>query len=99
MTQLPEKSIFIVPEKRGAIRPLDWITGHSNRRAVKFSILLSIVEDVFDLVAHNKTIVGVDRGIPGIEDAMNVLAKENPIGLSVLASFSVRTNVRGIQRR
>jgi hypothetical protein len=65
---------------------------------MKPSVLFSVVEYVSHSVAHNKTVVDVNRRVASVENTMDVLAKQNAVGLGVRASFSIRTNVRCVQR-
>src|SRR4029079_5451666 len=95
---LAKISVFIVPLERRVIWPFRQIMRHSNRRSVKSSVLLAIVEDISHSVAHNKTIIGVNRGVASVENTMDIFAKQDSVGLGVRPSFRVRTNVRGIQR-
>src|ERR1043165_8323619 len=96
---LPKKSIFIMPLKGGAVWPFQRICRHSNQRPVQSPVLLTIVEYFSHFVAHNKAVASVYRGVASVEKTVDVLAKQDAIGLRVRAAFGIWANMGGIQCR
>src|SRR5690348_13396035 len=86
---LAKKSIFVVPLKCRAIWSFDGVGRRPNHRPVKPPVLFSILEYVSYSVADNKTVIGVNRRVPCVENAVDVLAKQNSVGLGVCASFGI----------
>jgi hypothetical protein len=46
---------------------------------VQSAVFFSIIEHLFDLFANNKMVVGIDRCIARIENAVDVLPEKNSV--------------------
>jgi len=65
---------------------------------MKAPVLLAIVEHLSDFVANNKPIVGIDCGVTGVEDGVNVFPKQDAVRFGMQPAFAVRHDMSGIER-
>lgn len=74
-----QESIFIVPSKKLGIRSIHNPFRKLKRLAMQPTILVSVVEHLFDFIANDKTKICIHRRIARVEYAVNILPQKDAI--------------------
>ena len=65
--------MMVVPSQQIKIGPICLPFRKPDGAALETQVFLSIVEDLFDLLADRKSIIMFDGYVAGVEDGMNIL--------------------------
>src|SRR5215213_3833804 len=74
-------SAVVMPLQNRSVGPFGRIVRQSELPPMKSAIFLPVIENVFDLVADNKSIVGVDRCVSSVKNTMDSLRSNMPLDL------------------